>query len=448
MDAPYLVEQNEPLLTEKTDNSNSNSATLIIAMALDCFAPLPPFGNLFVNRMLLEPKVKMGLRFIKGPIISDTRIQLKCKNPEIEEYINDQLNRFMSRGMETALSSIERGYSGNETVLEKDSMKRYCFKRLNHLAYNQIEPQVLKGKVVSIRVKPEAVADPGDNDKPNSNVDAPIEEDKSAENVIQLSGVKKFWTVHNRDFNCVFGRSQLIGAHIPYHELCSMGGIREAVNLWFRKNAFDGGIIWAPDGYSKFQGVQVENRVIAQSALDSKRSGGTLVFPSGTDDKGNPIWRYEPPSSGEAPQTLLEWHDKLGDLIWEGMEVPPELSQGAEAGGSNNKRVIQTAFYTLCTSIATNIIHDFNEQILKPLVRVNFKKKFGEENIGYEIVKVTVINEMDYLNQQNQMGGLEDKKANNNPLNNGEQGPDVGKEDRTDESNQQDKKPNPFQKRA
>lgn len=430
------AEQNEPILKEVT--SNENVSTISYAMFLDGYLPLPPFGNIFIDRMLLEPKVKMGLRFLKGPIIADTRVTVKATHPEVQAWMDAQIKRFMGRGMELALSKIERGFSANETVWEKNGKGIYNFKRLNHIDYRAVEPILKKGRVVGVQVKPDNLIS---NQDDKQNEEDQIERDReSIGEGRPLGGVKKLWTVHGRQFNSIYGRSQLLGSHIPYHELCSVGGIRDGINLWFRKNAFDGGILWVPDGNGKLDGILVENRTLGQAILNQKRSGGSIVMPSATDDKGNPLWRYEPPSSAEASATLLEWHDKLGHLIWEGMEVPPELSEGSEAGASNNKRVIQTAFYTLCTSIASNVIHDFNEQCLKPMCRMNFKALIGEENLDYEIEDITVISEMDYLNQQNQMGGMEDKKANNNPFSNGEIGPDV------EEGNNQDRLQNPQQK--
>lgn len=386
-------------------------------MYLDGFGPMPSFGHLLLDRMLIQPEVKMGLRFLLGPIIADTRIEIESINPDVQEYVEDMYGRFMARGMETALNCVRRGFCANETLFEKTYKGQFAFKELKHIDYRMANPIVKDGKVIGIEVSPEAViCDEGEKQVPN------------ATKKKVLTGIKKFWTVHQRDMNAIFGRSQLLGSHIPYWELCSTGGIRDVINIWFRKNAYDGGEMYVPDGSSKIDNVMVENRVIAQRILDLKRSGGSLVLPSATDENGNPLWRYNPPSAADAPKTLLDWYRSLKEQIWEGMEVPPELAMGTEAGQSNNKRVIQTAFYTLCTGIATNIIHDFDEQVGQKLVRLNFMKKLPIDQIGYRIKKVTVISEMDYLNQQNQQVGLE-RKANNNPFNNGELGPDVEKQD-------------------
>ena len=418
-DSAYSSEEtkNDPLLSVRTESKNTSSLMLI--GMLDNFQPLPPFGNLVIDRMLLEPKVKLGLRFIKGTISANTQYEVECKNPEIKTFVEGQLDKFMARGMKIALKALHRGYAANEVVYERLPDGRFSFCYLNHIDYRAVTPLHLYGKVVSIRVTPEAVVD----DDSQEQIKA-----RAAIKPITLNHMKKLWVVHQRDENTVYGRSQLLGAHIPYHEIASFGGMRDGLSVWFRKNAFDGGIIWAPDGNGKLDGQIVENRLIAQRILDNKRNGGSLVFPSAYDDKGNKLWDYKEPSSGEAAETHLKWFDVMGDQVWEGMEISPDLCRSADAGAGSNVKVLKDAHYDLCTGIATDIIHDFDGQSLRPLVHLNYCRKFNAQDLYYEIKKIKVVSDTDRINQENQMGGSEPevdpetgepKKEDNNPYSNG-----------------------------
>jgi hypothetical protein len=415
-------EANDPLLQNKTSNQGTLTTFNFGSFGyLDNFAPLPPFGHAIIDRMLCEPKVNIGLNYLKGPIISDTQYEVVADHPEIQAFVQDQLEKFMARGMIYALLAIDRGFSANEILYEKVKGK-YSFKELVHIPYQSAQPYVQKGKVVSIEIKPDAMINDDDDMQSQMDRAALITKKPNGKNVV--SGRKKFWTVHNRHLNCVWGRSHLFGAHIPYHSLCSNGGVWEGINLWMRKNAFDGGRGYYPEGYSTIGGVKVHNREVFQRAIDLMRTGGSMCLPSAYDERGNRLWEFEPPASAELGATHLQWHDMLGDQIHEGLGVPPDLTKGSDAGGGNNKRVTQTAFYTFGTDIATYMIHDFSDQSIKPNVELNFKGKVPPELMGYEIKKIKLMNAQDSANLQNQMGNLdengEEKKENNNPMNNGE----------------------------
>jgi hypothetical protein len=369
---------------------------------------IPVFDDTVIYRMLHNPRIRMGLRFKKGPILSETRYEVDCDNAEVKQFLEDELERFMQVGMETALHHLDWGSCACEVVYCQDPLtQRMHFDKLIYLHKTSVVPQVLHNKVVGVNLKMTS----GEL----YTVTSPT---------IYIGGMKKLWIVHDRDFHPIWGRSDLYGAHTPWEEFDGFGGAREARSIWFRKNAFDGGSLRFPNRQSNVDGRMVHNRLIAQSILDRRRTGGTLALPAEPVDQ--PQWEYKGPESAEAPTTMMDYIRILKEEELEGMEIPPELLASSEEGTSNNKRVLQQAFYTSLTLIAQECIFAFSEQVLESLVRFNFGM-----DVPFDIKKIKVQNDQDQMQLQNQMGGLPGEeqvdengdpiKADNNPFSNGQE---------------------------
>jgi len=192
---------------------------------------------------------------------------------------------------------------------------------------------------------------------------------------VYLGGPKAFHHVHWRHLHPHYGRSRLIGAHIPWNEMWSEGGYRDIRRMWFYKNCFEGGTMYHPQGYFKTpEGRLMAYQDLAQSLIEKKRTGATMTLPSDSDQRGNKKWEYQEARGNTIPAGLFDYGDSLRIEILEAMGIPYEVieASGNEGFGSSTGRAIpETAFYSILQEELNWLIYDFVDQIARPSVQIN-----------------------------------------------------------------------------
>lgn len=329
----------------------------------------PYFNFNTVDAMMRDPRIKYALSLIKGPITTYTRffneeeaespaihtaiVELNyhfpyavvCKNKDQEEFIIKQLNRFWEVGIQKAMTAVEWGFSGSQVLYKKNSDGKIVFDNL--FPYKAANLQCVTkehGIIGFIR----------DNDKTK---------------YIPIG--KGFWHLHERETDHYYGNSRLRGAHIPWHETWMMGGARDIRRTWFFKNAYDGGQIYYPEGfYVDGTGNKIQNEELAVRMAEAKRTGSTGVFPSTKGLDGKRAWEFEPAKSNVTPQGMVEYIQILRDEELEGVGIPPEVVQGDGGGmGSATGRMVPLmAFIASLTPLGSDLITDFRQQILDPIL--------------------------------------------------------------------------------
>jgi hypothetical protein len=318
----------------------------------------PLFTLFSIREMELSPQVLFGLWLIKGPIMTKSRFLVDCDNEEVRQFVVNQINSFWNNGAVQALNAIEWGYSGSEVIYETDEdTQAISYKHLKYFDAQNTKVVTKNGNRTGLLI--------------DNFLTLSMQPGKA----VYLGGPKAFHHVHWRHLHPWYGRSRLVGAYIPWYEKWSEGGYRDIRRLWFYKNAFEGGIIYHPNGYVKTpDGQLIAYQDLAQSMIEKKRTGGVWAFPSDTDARGNKKWEYQDPKGNTIPAGLFDYGDKLDDEILEAMGIPTEVvrSMGNEGFGSSTGRQIpETAFYSILQEEVQWLMFDFVEQVIKPLVQIN-----------------------------------------------------------------------------
>ena len=330
-----------------------------LALSAHYFHPNRPLFTLWhVDAMLTDARVKFGLDLLRGPIISNSKILVNADLP-VKTYLIEQINRFWRNSIQLALRFMDYGYLGCE-VIYRTSRGRLAFDRLKFLHPHHTRVVTIDGNYVGIEVA-------------------------RIGNVLDTMYVgrpKCIWFVHARDQHAWYGRSRLRGSFLAWYEIWSDLGYRDQRRTWFYKNAYAGPKVGYPPGSAppEIEGdMPTPHRVIAQELVDKMVAGTGVTYPviSG-DSKGG--WIIEDANPISVPEGLLEYGDQLRDEIWEGMGIPPEVARAEGTGAFAGRRVPQQAFYSLLQEIVQDIISDLDDQILRPLVQINF----GNE-VEYEI---------------------------------------------------------------
>jgi len=237
---------------------------------------------------------------------------------------------------------------------------------------------------------------------------------KGAGKEYYLGGPKCFHHVHGRHMHPFYGESRLHGAHIPWNENWCEGGYRDIRRMWFYKNAFEGGTMYHPEGSVQLPSGQiVQFQDIAQGIIEKKRAGATLTLPSTMKD-GQRVWEHVPPKGNTIPSGLFDYEQSLRIEIIEAMGIPYEVieSSGNEGFGSSTGREIpETAFYSILQEELTWLIHDFVEQIVKPMIAINsYLGRLPNATIEvntFPLEASSVMLENDLLNDDAELSGEE-----------------------------------------
>lgn len=345
---------------------------------------LPPFSTTFVGDMLREPRIQLALKTIKGPILSKSRFYVddpksKIDKPsQIKKFICDQINRFWQNGIETALTSLEWGYSGSEVL---------CDIKDDDYHYSELKP--LHARDVRLKI------DKKTGDKAGINV-LRVNSGTHTSKPVYLGGLKGLWCVQNKTDHPYYGRSILYGAFQPWIDLYSDGGAHDTRRLYYHKYAYSGDIIYYPTGSTPNRtngpgadpDASESNKVIARRIINNRRSGAAIAFPNKVDDKGNKQWEIVEAKSGPASTDMREYHADLKKEIFEGMGIPPEVLEAAEVGsGWSGRSIPQHAFFTTLHAYAAAIIADFDRQIIRPLIRLNYQQDYEYTIIPFGLVR-------------------------------------------------------------
>lgn len=376
----------------------------------------PMFNSWCIEQMLQDPRIVFGLELIKGPIhaftkffsqeeasdasvhrmIVETNVEfpyvVQCSDKKIGEFITANIRRFWQTGAIKALNAIEWGYSGSEVIYKRKNGRGkpvIMYDTLKDLDARDIRCVTQRGGIVGLDLHPTRASGG------------------------EFIGIPKaFWHVHARERNRYYGHSRLFGAYAAWWEIWGEGGARDIRRNWFHRNAFDGGEMRYPMGYTKLpNGERIENRDLALEMLSKKRSGGYMVFPQ-QELNGKPAWEYVPPVASVEPQGMQSYMAALTGEELEGLGIPPEVIEGGGGGlgSASGRQIPMTAYFSTLQKISDFLIQDFSAQVLDYLIALNFRKV-----VDYEIVPLIPSKAFEDQKLETNISSQETPKAEKKP---------------------------------
>lgn len=329
---------------------------------------MPVFTPFWIPLMLRDQRIQFGLRMIKGPILAASRFYVDDDESKgdtfspLKKFIVKNLTRFWRFSAVKALRAIEWGYSGNEALYK--------------LKGDQIHFDTLKIlQPFDVRVLTK------DGDK----VGISVQKIKGRRGKVYLGGPKGLWHCVNREDYPWYGQSRLFGAFVPWMEFYGSGGAKDIRRLYYHKYAFTGDVGYYPTDTTPGPAGEYPRspKEIMRSILEKRKTGGVVAFPNVRDENGNPRWVIEPGHSTGSSVDILEYHRMLKGEMTEGMGIPTEVMEAAEVGsGWSGRMVPATAFFAMLQEYVNWLIFDFDQQIMRPLVELNF----GIKDPDYEII--------------------------------------------------------------
>lgn len=357
---------------------------------------IPMFNRTTIPVMLRDGRIRFGLQMLKGPIQYNTvfmaaekskspalidllkanganfMYKVSAENPEVEQFVLKTLKRFWTLGLDEALTAIEWGFSCCQVVYKTTEEQRVEYDYVKLYNTESVRPLFMDDRLVGANLR-------GIPNKPEGGVD--------------LIFPKILWHIHNRKQNAVYGQSRLEWCSIPWHESYVCYGARDIRRTWFIKNAFDGGEMRYPIGKTKVGETEIDNLDLAVRMMSNMRTGGYRVFPDDINaSSGEQKWSYSPPAANITPNGLMEYPRELRYEILEALGIPPEVaeSQGdSTMGSATGRKVPMMLYYSTLAHLSDQVIYDFDIQILKYLVLVNFKTtKYSVERVSLEDAEI------------------------------------------------------------
>lgn len=330
---------------------------------------LPVFSPFWIPQMLRCHRVQFGLRMLKGPILAASRFYIDDedsrgdKHSPLKQFLVRNITRFWRQSAIKALRAIEWGYSGNEAIykLVDNEIHFDCLKTLHPTDCNVVTKDGEKAGISVQRVKHKT-------------------------HRTYLGGPKALWHVVERETSPWYGLSRLFGAFQPWMEFYSDGGAKDIRRLYYHKYAFSGDVGYYPIGTEPGESANyaISNKDIMRSILEKRKSGGVVMFPNTIDPTtGQRKWAIEPSQGGPGSVDILAYHSDLKREIFEGMGIPSEVVEAAETGsGWSGRMVPATAFFSMLQELVNWLIFDFDQQVLRPLITLNYHIREPQ----YEIV--------------------------------------------------------------
>lgn len=339
----------------------------------------PLFFRYYIPAMERDPHLVYGIKMLRAPILTKAKYEVTSDMPEVQDFVDKQIKRFWAVGLPLSLTSMEWGFNGAEVIYRwKKKTQLLEFDKLRFLRPHDVTPVVRNGSLQGILIR--RIRDPGNN-SPNQ------------EKFLKLP--KVLWSVHEKRHDRWFGKSVYEGAFIPWYETWQPKGFRNIRHLAMYKYSFDGGCVKYPEGATQdpITGENIPNVLIAEQMADRREAGATLVLPSLNQEYGG--WEYEPAAGMTIPEGLFQYGDDLRNEKWEGIGVPPEIVQDESGGSFAGRRVPQQGFYSAIQEKSDEQLFDFDEQVLRYLVRLNFGP-----DADYDVEAVPIIQTL----QQEEMG--------------------------------------------
>lgn len=337
-----------------------------------------------IPKMRQDPRVKLGWRIIRGPLDQVTW-KIKAKNTAVAQTVDKTLRKFWTHDLDKAVRMIEWGsaacavqYKLNRDTqeVEYDGMQEFCVL--------DAKPLQINGKLVGISVGGMSLTGiMNKNNDPN--------------NPSKFFFPCYVWFANEAEFGSYYGRSRYAGAWAPWMEKRGKKGAIDSRRLWYFKLAMNGGIIWHPMGAIQTDAGTVSCQDYAREIVEKGETGQVMTLPSIYDDKGHPVWKYEPAKINGEGKQFLDYPKDLDGEITEGMEIPREVVAAIEAGNGlgNNRSVPFIVFLSGEDAIAKEIISTMDKAVCRPIVAYNY----GPEE-DYEIEVESLLPKPDPNQQQ------------------------------------------------
>lgn len=352
---------------------------------------LPPLSITTVEVMRKDSMIKLCLGILQAPIqkmelayqeggkwkpgvLSDDAI--------VGEFVKRQFSRLWDYAHHICRSQVY-GWCGAEVTLtvneESDTIEVDCVYPRHS---RDVKALVQGGKLVGVRFE-----------RLNMEVGGHVD----------IGFPRCFFLTHDPQPGVYYGTTVMEGAYSPWWDKWMRGGALDVRRLFMFKDAYGGMDMTYPVKiYDLGDGTTISSKDIARQVVEQSQAGAVTTRPYDPDEKtGKNMWEMERASIPNNPQHILEYPKQLDDEIRHGMGVNDDVITADSTGSWNGKGMSFFAFMSTRDEWCRHLIRQLDEQIVRPLVEMNFGK-----DVFYEVSHKPFAEQMkDQLGQSPQQPG-------------------------------------------
>lgn len=349
----------------KVKNYDDRPSFSYASMAMFPWRNNPPFIRMYhVPAMQRDSRLSLAMSVLKGMALSLSRFYVKDEDgdEEIRQFVIRQVERFWTVGAAHMIDSMDWGWAGGEVMYRYNGNGELDFNCFQKFRAMDIAPVTLEGDFAGIELK--------------------------VRNNKFLGGQYAFWTVHDREFNRWWGRSKYESAFLPWFEKHDRHGALDARRAYYYRHSFQGEIGRFPEGsYIDEHGQEVSNRDTMMALQQNARSGGSFTLSSARDEQGNFLWDIEDRAKTQTSHDVREYIEDLDRESTEGLGVSDELFRAADTGsGFSGRKIPEQAVRGILSQVVFWMVYDFDEQVIRPLVRQNYNVDPTHEIIPFGLI--------------------------------------------------------------
>lgn len=342
------------------------------------------FNLALVDQMKEDDAVWLNLEYKKTPVYSaelvvcapgeeeeavkpnPTKPFQSRVDPMLKAFVGGFYRRLWSQSMPNILRSYEYGHSPGEAIYS-DNGKAVLFRGIKPLYPKDCTPYTLYGQTAYVELH----SAPRDADgKQPDDGDEPIQ----LEGPRDLRPAKGVWFVHDSTYEKFYGRSVLRGAWWPWRLKTMPDGVTELIFKWAYRYSLGHTVGRYPDGSFQDQVYgSITGQALMREMLTQIKSGADICFNNARDEQGNYQWDIQQwATAGDDCSGLISVGDFLDKKIQRCIGIPDEvITHEGSVGGYSRSRVAISAFFTNSQQSVGQIIEQAEDQICRPLVRLN-----------------------------------------------------------------------------
>lgn len=328
---------------------------------------LPPLTWMLMEQMMLEPTVRLGLAMRAAPLMN---AEFAYKPPGSKEYTpgiqasSQIVSAFVQRQLKTiwrdldALLIAQRwGWAAAEVVYHLTSNRMVEVSRLLPRHPRDTRALIRDGDICGVRF---------------------LRLRQTGAGEVDLHFPKAIFHRHKPESGRYYGTSILEGPYSPWYDKWQQHGALENRRLAMMTNSFNGRRAYYPEGDQELpigpggEMVNVPNADVGRMMAEQLMAGAVVALPSKTDEHGNRAWEIADGTAMQGLQHVLQHPKDLDTEILRGMEIPDDVLSAENSGAWEGKKVPMMAFYSGLDGWLGGIVRDVKQQVLEPMVAVNF----------------------------------------------------------------------------
>jgi hypothetical protein len=394
------------------------------------------FSLAIVDQMLRDYQVSQAIAFKEAPLHT-AEFDIEANSEEVKSFAEMTLQRYWQKSLHYGLDCMSYGYGASEVLYRieggPNDLEFDCLKPLHP---RDVKPYTVQGKLAYVKVVSSMSANTNDSliSDLRTNPDKEAKERDESGAILLNAATKNvpakgFWTTFEPRYNPWFGRPLVLPSWWPWRLKVMPDGAFESIAKAYYKFGFGGMIGRYPNQeyQDSTMGAPVHAQDYMRQIAEQAKAGADIMMSSERDEKGQYLFNWEKYGGdvkGDFSQ-LLAYPDWLDRLIVRGMRIPDELLLHPEVGSYSRANAVWLSFLTMEEQILNHHLETFEDQILKPLIRL----RFGPQ-AKYEIKPRPLMPDPQQMQQQvpglggdEEQGGMPEQQGARQPY----QGPRGGR---------------------